>query len=344
MTDVAIINPKPQTAGDPPHEVIWKLANAGVVARCIHLVAELGVADHIADEAVSLVALASVCSVDPDALDRVLRLLVSYGVFEHRSGAYAHTEPSRLLREDHPMSMRAFPRMMGMPVVLASFANLEHSLRTGSPGLDLVAPKGLWSYLEDHPDEAQLFDQAMTAKAHADVGAVLDAYDFSPHHRIVDIGGGRAHLITAILDAYEDVYGVLFDLRNVAEDIVPTPRLDVVAGDFFSDPLPACDAYILMNIIHDWGDEEAAAVLGAVSKAGRSSGATVLLVETVMPEGPEPHWAKTLDVIMLDVTGGRERTQAEYDRLFDEAGMTPVRTIPTRTPFSIIEAHVPSAT
>lgn len=344
MTDVATIDPKPRTADDPPHEVIWKLTNAVAVARCIHVVAELGVADHIADQAVSVVELASACGADPDALDRVLRLLVSHGVFQHRAGAYAHTEPSRLLREDHPMSMRAFPRMMGMPIFLASFANLDHSVRTGSPGLDLVDSKGLWSYLEDHPAEARLFDQAMAAKAHADVAAVLGAYDFSPHRRIADIGGGRGHLITAILGAYEDVCGILFDLPNVTRDVLPTPRLDVVAGDYFSDPLPACDAYILMNIIHDWGEEQAATILGAISKAGRSSGATVLLIETVMPQGPEPHWAKTLDVIMLDVTGGRERTQAEYDRLFDAAGMTPVRTIPTRTPFSIIEAHVPSAT
>lgn len=343
MTRVAMIDPTPTTAQAPPHEVIWKLANAGVLARCLHVVAELGVADHITDDAVSVAELAALCRVDLDALDRVLRLLASYGVFEHRAGGYTHSAPSRLLRSDNPMSMRAFPRMMGMPIFLASFTNLDHSVRTGEPGLNLAAPHGLWSYLEDHADEARLFDQAMTDKAHADVGAVLEAYDFSPHQRIADIGGGRGHLVAAILDAYEDAYGVLFDVPEVTAGVTPTPRLDVVTGDFFGDPLPACDAYILMNIVHDWGDDEAVAILTAVAKAGRSSGATVLLVETVMPEGPEPHWAKTLDVIMLGVTGGRERTQTAYDRLFAAAGLTPVRTVPTRTPFSIIEARVTSA-
>lgn len=343
MTRAALVEASRQRIADPPHEVVWQLANAGVAARCLHVVAELGVADYISVDAVSVDALASPCDADPDALDRVLRLLVSHGVFERQPEGYRHTEASRLLRSDHPESMRAFPRMMGMPIFLESFADLGHAVRTGNPSLEVAAPDGLWRYLADHEDEALIFDEAMTAKAHADVAALLDAYDFSPHHRIADIGGGRGHLIAAVLDAYEDAYGVLFDLRDVTEGVTPTSRLDIVAGDFFSDPLPACDAYVLMNIVHDFGDHEAEQVLAAVANAGRSSGATVLLVETVMPVGPERHWAKTLDVIMLGVTGGRERTQSDYDRLFTSAGLTPVRTIPTRTAFSIIEASVARA-
>jgi hypothetical protein len=108
----------------------------------------------------------------------------------------------------------------------------------------------------------------------------------------------------------------------------------------FTDPLPACDAYLLMNVIHHWTDTDAAEILSAVANAGRSSAATVLIVETLMPEDAEPHWAKTLDVLMLAVTGGRERTEAEYARHLNAAGMDLVRTLPTATPFSIVEGRV----
>ena len=121
-----------------PHEVIWTLTNAVVASSCLHVVAELGVADHIDTQPVSVEELASGCDADPDSLDRVLRLLVAHGIFADHGGAYTHTESSRLLRSDHPMSMRAFSRMMGLSVFLSSFARLEHSVRTGSPALEQV--------------------------------------------------------------------------------------------------------------------------------------------------------------------------------------------------------------
>ena len=340
MSDATTMHREDRSTQNPPHKLLWELTNAIVASRSLHAVAELGVADHIGEEPASLRSVAAACDADPDALDRVMRLLAAHGIFQRQAGGYGHTESSRLLRSDHPMSMRAFARLNGLPVFSATFARFERSVRTGSPALEQVEPKGLWAYLQDHREEAAVFEQAMTAKAQADIVAVLDAYDFSPHRRIADIGGGHGHLIAAILAAYEDAYGVLFELPDVAAEVAPAPPLDVVAGDFFTDPLPACDAYLLMNVIHDWDDTDAAAILSAVANAGRSSAATVLIVETVMPEGAEPHWAKTLDVLMLAVTGGRERTEAEYARLLDTAGIDLVKTLPTATPFSIVEGRV----
>ncbi len=323
----------------PPHELIWEVAQAIVVSRCLHVVADLGVADHVGDAPVSAEHLAAACGADADALERVLRLLAAHGIFEPATGGYRHTSSSSLLRSDHPMSMRAFARLNGLPVFSATFAELGHSLRTGSPALEVVAPKGLWPYLQEHPEEAMVFEQAMTAKAHADVAGVLDAYDFSAHRRIADVGGGHAHLIEAILATHHDLTGVLFELPHVGNEVEPSSRLEVVAGDFFTDPLPSCDAYLLMNILHDWDDENASRILAAVTKSGEP-GAAVLVIETVMPEGPDPHWAKTLDVLMLAVTGGRERTEAQYRSLLAEAGIDLVRTVPTATPFSIVEGRV----
>ena len=152
------------------------------------------------------------------------------------------------------------------------------------------------------------------------------------------MGGGYGHLLKAVLDRYPETSGVLFELPAVAAQITPTPRLDVVAGDFFTSPLPDADAYVLMNILHDWDDDPAIAILSAVGQA-RRGGAAVLLLEAVMPEGPQRHWSKTLDVLMLAVTGGRERTLAEYRDLLSAADIDLVSATPTATPFSIVEGR-----
>lgn len=321
-------------------EMLLELSAAHVAARALHVVAELGVADALDGEARPADDLATEAGVDPRALARVLRLLEGHGVFaSDAAGRWRHSEASRWLRSDHPTSLRAFARMSGTPFGWAPFTALEHAVRTGEPSIRTIAPEGPWAYLEAHPEEQAIFQEAMTAKAHGDVAAVLAAHDFSSYSRITDVAGGRGHLIRALLDAYPDCSGVLFDLPDIAAQATPAPRLEIVAGDFFSDRLPACDAYILMNVVHDWDDERAAAILAAVADAGRSS-AAVLLLETILPEGPEHHRAKTLDILMLALTGGRERTVSEYDQLLTQSGMELVRVAPTATAFSIIEARV----
>jgi hypothetical protein len=324
-----------------PPEVILGLSSAYLAARALHVVAELGVADALDTRPRTVEDVARDVHARPDGLDRLLRLLEAHGLFTcDESGQWSHTESSRWLAADHPMSLRAFARMMGLPMSWSAVTALEHTLRTGEPGIRTLDPRGVFGYLDAHPDEQAVFQQAMTAKAHGDVAAVLTAYDFSGHHRITDVGGGRGHLLAAVLAAHPQLTGVLFELPAVATEVTPMPGLDVVAGDFFTDPLPASDTYVLMDVIHDWDDAQAAAILRAVADAGHGAAATVLLVETVLPEGPERHWAKTLDVLMLAVTGGRQRTVAGYEALLDAAGIDLVRVVPTATPFSILEGRV----
>lgn len=323
-----------------PHEIVWTITNAAVASRTLHVVAELGVADHIADEPVSVEELASKCDANTDALDRALRLLAAHGIFTDRGGAYEHTEASRLLTSEHPMSMRAFSRMMGQPVFWASFGKLEHSFRTGSPSLEQVAPEGLWPYFEAHPNEAAVFGQAMTAKAAADTAAVLGAYDFSRFATIADVGGGRGHLLRAVLDAAPDAAGVLFDLPHVIEAFdLPDERLTTHAGDFFVDPLPAADAYLLMEVIHDWGDAEAVAILTAIRRAAPPD-ATILIIEGVAPDGPPDPRVQTLDIVMLAVTGGRERSASQFAKLLDSAGLRLSSVVETPGSLRIVEATV----
>ncbi len=150
---------------------------------------------------------------------------------------------------------------------------------------------------------------------------------------IGDIGGGSGHLLRAILaDAAPNAKGILFELPHVIEEAsgMASERLVLQAGDFFRDPLPPCDAYLLMEIIHDWGDEESAAILRAIRSAA-PDGARLLLIETIVPDDPGPHWSKMLDIHMLTLLGGRQRTTQEYEELLADAGFVLEREIDTRT-------------
>jgi len=323
-----------------PHELIFAVTNAGVAARCLQVVAELGVADHIDDHPVAAKELAQRCEVDPDGLNRVLRLLAAHGVFSPAGDGYQHSPASRLLRSDHPMSMRAFPQMMGLPVMLRSFDDLVHSVRAGRPSIELSDPDGLWGYLREAPRERAVFSQAMTAKAAGETAGVLAAYDFSSARRIVDVGGGRGHLLHAILKATPQARGILFDLPGVVEAGGPAhPRLVRHAGDFLVDPLPAGDTYLVMDVIHDWADAEALTILTAIRRAAMD-GAAVLIIEGILPETLDPA-SLTIDVIMLAVTGGRERTDAELGTLLDAAGLRLVRVIDTPGRLRFAEARRP---
>lgn len=322
------------------HDVLIDLASAHVGARALQLVAHLGLADEITEEPRGAAALAPALGVDADALDRVLRLLEGRGIFERdESGQWGHTAVSQYLRGDHPASLRGYVRMSGSPFNWDTFTHLDHAVRTGEPSINVLHAGGWLGYLTAHPDQAATFQQAMTAKAHADVVALLAEYDFSRHERVADIGGGHGHLLRAVLELYPDLTGVLYELSDVADEVSPADRLEVVAGDFFVDALPAVDAYMLMNIIHDWDDDQAIAILQRVSAAAPSKDARVLLVESIMPDNKDDHRSKVLDVMMLAITGGRERTLTAYEALLRAGELELVRVLPTTTAFSVIEAR-----
>jgi len=319
----------------PPPLVIRDLVTSVVAARCLQVVAEAGVADALGDKAESTAQLAKATGLNADALERMLRLLVAYGVFARTADGWAHTEPSRLLRSDDPRSMRPFARMIGLPAVWNDFTELGKVARSGKPALDWA---GLVAHFSEHPDESRVFNEAMVAKSAAIIPAVIAAYDFTPFKTIADIGGGRGHLLHAILAATPSARGILFDLPHVIADAggIASERLRLVAGDFFQGELPAADAYLLMEVIHDWADDDAVKILAAVRKAARP-GARVLLVEAIIAD-EGPHFAKVLDVIMLAVTGGRERTAAEYQKLLEAAGLRFQRIVPTQSQCAIIES------
>jgi hypothetical protein len=324
----------------PPAQVVGDLAKAHIAARCLHVAAAFGVADAVRDDSTTPAEIGARTGLDADAADRILRLLAAHGVFTAHSDGYSHNAASQLLRSDHPQSLRNYVRMTGMPSFWNRFTELGMAAQTGRPSVDW---RGLLAYFGQHPDEAEHFNAAMAAKSRAVVPAVVDAYDFARFATIADIGGGRGHLLHAVLERAPRAAGILFDLPQVVAETARgdplSPRIEVVAGDFFADPLPAADAYLLMDLIHDWSDSDAARLLAAV-RAAAAPGACVLIIETLVPETAGPHLGKTLDVIMLAVTGGRERTRAAYTELLAGAGLRLERVVATRSEYSIVEASV----
>jgi hypothetical protein len=270
----------------------------------------------------------------------VLRCLANHGVFEVRDGRIGHNDASRLLRSEGP-SMRALAQMMGLPMHWDAYRELGRTLRTGEPGVAVATGEPLFGYFAAHPDEARIFDDAMTAKAFAQIGPALQAYDFSGFRTIGDIGGGAGHLLAAVLDTAPQAQGVLFDLPPVVKRAAerPHPRIRYVSGDFFKDAIPACDAYLLMTVLHDWSDAEAAAILAQI-KRGAPKGAKVLLLECVVGLAEGFDFGKDLDIEMLVMTTGRERTAEEWKAVLADGGWRLTRIAPTANGISaVIEAE-----
>jgi len=325
----------PTVAQARPADLVADLAKAHIAARCLHVVANTGVADAVGEAGATAREAAAQVGLNADALDRVLRLLAAHGVFAHSAGGrYVHTAASRLLRSDHPQSLRSYVQMTGLPAFWNGFGDLERSARAGRPAADWA---GLLQYFASHAEESAIFNAAMVAKSRAVLPAVVAAYDFSACGTIADIGGGRGHLLAAILERAPKARGILFELPHVIADAVGGPRLTLAPGSFFDDALPVADTYLLMDLVHDWDDADAARILAAVRRAA-PAGARLLIIETLVAEQPGPHFGKTLDIIMLAVTGGKERTRTQYERLLDVAGFGVKRVISTPSQYSIVEA------
>lgn len=327
--------------GSNPVDVVMRLSGAQCVSRALHVVADLGIADALGELPQTSEALARTTGTHVDALERVLRLLAGYGIFTIRDGVFAHTPASELLRSEHPHSLRSFVRMMGFPIYWRMWEAFDDTVRTGVAAAAHVLPEGSWKYLADHPEEARIFDEAMTAKSQAQIPAILRSYDFSRCTSLADIGGGQGHLLRAVLAATQFARGVLFDLPHVIEAATrsATDRLVFQSGNFFTDPLPSCDCYLVMHVLHDWNNDDASRILRAIHQAAPPE-ATVLILESIIPDDPSPSWERILDMHMMAIHAGRERSQREYANLLAAAGLRLVQEIDTQVGLWILEARM----
>ena len=325
-----------------PAQHIVRLGFGFAVSQALRVVADLEIADRMAAGERSVDDLAAESGSHADALYRIMRLLAAEGVFREISARrFVLTEVGAALRSDKPGGPRDFIRMLNREPYLA-FAQLGHSVRTGLPAFDKVFGKPRFEWLAEHADEAALFQRAMVALGQGSNEAVAEAYDFAQFSRVVDVGGGHGQLLSAILARNPHLSGVLFDLPSgvaAAKAGVggALPRTEFITGSFFESVPLGADVYVLKKVIHDWNDQQSIAILRRCRDAMTPKG-RVLLAETLVPPGDEPHSIKLIDANMLVVTGGVERSEAEYATLFVAAGLRLERVISTAQPICILEA------
>ena len=323
-----------------PVQRIIRLAFGFAVSQALCTVADLRLADLMAAGERTVDDLAAETGSDANALYRIMRLLAAEGVFrEIDARLFELTEVGMTLRSDVCSGPSDFIRMLNRQPYLA-FAQLGHSVRTGLPAFDEVFGKPRFDWLADHPEDAALFQRAMIALGQGTNDAVAEAYNFEPFSHVVDVGGGHGQLLSAILARHSHISGVLFDLpsalgmEGAQRDV---PRTEFVAGSFFETVPSGADVYVLKKVIHDWNDEKATLILRNCRDAMTPDG-RVLLAETIVPAGNDPNPIKLVDANMLVVTGGVERTRAEYAALLAAAGLRLERVISTVEPISILEA------
>jgi hypothetical protein len=309
--------------------------------------AQLGIADLLADGRQPVERLAQATGTHAPSLQRLLRALAALGVFtDDGEGRVGLAPLGACLRRDAPHSLRATALWAGAPWRVAPWAELAYSVQTGRPAFERLYGMDYWAYLDANPEAGAIFNQHLAAVRPERHAAVVAAYDFSAVHTLVDVGGGYGQLLAAVLHGYPDLRGVLFDLPSAAVQARATlaaagvaERCELVGGDMFTAALPRGDAYVLSNVLHDWGDDQCDAILRNCHRA-MAGGARLLLVEQLVTPGGTAVSILLNDVNMLvSQPGGRQRTQAEFQELLDRAGFRLARTVATASDASILEAH-----
>ncbi len=329
----------------PAPAVMGEFITAAWMAQSITAAADLRIADALAEKPLGIDELANRVECDPDALHRLLRALIGRGIFKRlRDGRYDLTPLARTLRWDTPDSMAALASFIGSPQDREHWSHCVDAIRTGQSVIPKLRGMEGFDWFASEPELSEVFNQAMTNFSELAVDPVTAAYDFSRYRNIVDVGGGHGRLLAGILAKAPTARGILFDLPHVVAGSGPllrkhnvADRVRVAEGSFFDSAPEGCDLYVMKNIIHDWPDDRAQQILKTVRGAARD-GATLLLVECVIPPHDRDFVAKWSDLGMLVGNTGRERTADEYRDLLHHVGFQMTRVVPTASLFSIVEA------
>jgi len=315
------------------------------VTQALYVAAKLGIADLVEHGPRTATELAAATGAQASTLHRLLRALAGLGVFvEDPARRFALTPLAERLLSNRPDSQRSMAILLGEERYRA-WGELLDCVQSGEPAFPRLYGMRSFEYLSAHPEQARVFDEAMVGVHGRETAAMLAAYDFATMHTLADIGGGNGSLLIATLTQHPHLRGLLFDLPGVIERARPqivaaglAERCELVSGSFFDEVPSGADAYLARHIVHDWSDHDALAILRNVCNA-MSPTARLLLVEGVIPADNEPSFTKFLDLNMLVMHGGLERTAAEYGELLGNAGLRLDRIIPTASEISILEAR-----
>jgi hypothetical protein len=339
MSETAIAKAHPA----PPEARLLEMVMGPVISRMVYLAASLNLADRVAEGPKTAEELAQATGTHAPTLYRVMRTLASLDVFhEDEMHRFSLGAVGETLRTGAPG--RATALIMGGEAVLQGLDHALYSLETGKTGFEKAMGLPLFDWLAKHPTEASLFGEMMVGFHGSEPAAVAAAYDFSGLKVIADIGGANGHMLTTILERLPGIEGILFDLPHAVPGAQANigqkgmaDRIKIETGSFFESVPAGADAYILSHVIHDWSEEQCLTILGNVRRAMKPGG-RLLIVEMVLPGGDTPHFGKLLDIVMLVLPGGRERTEEEYGALLDKAGFRLTRVVPTASAVSIVEA------
>jgi hypothetical protein len=313
-------------------------------SRAVYIAAKLGIADLVSERPRSAVELAAATQSHAPSLYRILRALASRNIFtEDASGRFSMTPAAVALQSEARGSLRAFLMTELGEEHYPAWGNLLHTVKTGETAFDCTFKMSPWEFFSQNPENAAIFDRAMTNVNGIVNAAIVRAYDFSRAKLLVDVAGGQGTLMAAVLKSHFGVRGILLDMPHVIEATKRIleaeglgARCQVVAGDIFKSVPAGGDLYLMKWIIHDWDNERSVAILKNCRAAMEAHG-KLILVEAVLPPGNQHSMSKFFDLNMLVMTGGRERSESEYKALFQASGFRLTRIIPTQSEFSLIE-------
>lgn len=328
----------------PPQAQVLQFIMGPFVSQAIGAVARLGVADQLAKGAKSAAELAPLVSANSDALHRVMRALASVGFFTMSGERFALTPVGEVLRSDVPGSMRNMAMAETDHAHWATWGRFPDAVRTGRKMSREALGEDAWDYYASHPEDGKQFSRAMADISAMALQPVLAGFDFTGASTIVDVGGAHGALLAGVLAEYPNAKGVLVDLPHIvasAKDVLAAQglasRVTTVPGDFFKEIPSGGDVYLLKHILHDWDDAHCVTILKNIRRAMKPT-SKLLVVELALPETAEPSPAHFMDLNMLVMLDGRERTAKEYGALFAKADLKLAKFSPTMSPLGLAEA------
>jgi O-methyltransferase domain/Dimerisation domain len=330
----------------PNSQIVEEMLRGYRTTQMLHVIAKLGVADHLAAGSCTAAELAQLVGANADALYRLLRALAALGIFTERSdGQFDLTEAGASLRSDIPGSIRKAAILYGESWWWNAWGGLFETVRTGQTAFNRVHAIDLFDYLRTHFPAAELFNDCMHLMTSEQGTDIVSAIDFSSTRKLIDVGGGHAALTALILAANPNIHVILFDspeviatVRTKFEALGIPDQCELVAGDFFHSVPLGGDTYVLKDILHDWDDQRATDILRNVNRAMNGSG-QLLVIERTIPAGNSFSPGKLVDISMLVLTGGRERTETEYRSLLSSAGFSVKSVVMLQTKMMVMAAE-----
>lgn len=330
-----------QTLMEKPHIQIANMSRWYVVSRALHTVARLGIANFMSHEPLAVEEIARASGTQPLLLERLLDFLCAYQIFRKNNQGYALTELSQVLRDDDEHSMRDVLSMVDDSWWQA-FSDMETSIQQGTPAFELQHGTDFFAFLGENPQKQQNFDRGMARISTFDIQAIVNAYDFSSLNTLVDMGGGRGGLAQAISQKYPKLHTTVFDSQAVISQLRPeeyNENVSLQAGNFFAQ-IPNADAYFFKGVLHDFNDETMFKIVqNCAQQMPRTS--RLLIAEQVLPEDDAPHPNKTMDVVMMVLLGGRQRSLSGWQQAVAQAGFVLKNTYPTASLFTLMEFILP---